>query len=192
MKKFPVVLDLETKYSFRDYDDPKKLEVSVAAIYDYKDSHNQVFEEKELNKLFPILESASYVIGYNIRSFDMEVLQGYYPGKTSSFAVFDILDDLRGKIGRRLALNEFIFATLGKKKSGHGLHAIDLYKEGKIDELKKYCLDDVSLTKELFDYGVTNSKVYFLNERGKIEVSVSWKKYLEKGKTQNIPLTLPF
>ena len=73
MKKFPVVLDLETKYSFRDYDDPKKLEVSVAAIYDYKDSYNQVFEEKELNKLFPILESASYVIGYNIRSFDMEV-----------------------------------------------------------------------------------------------------------------------
>jgi DEAD/DEAH box helicase domain-containing protein len=192
MKKFPIVLDLETKHSFRDFTDPKKLGISVVAIYDYKSQESLVFEEKEINRLYPIIEAASYTIGYNIRSFDMEVLQGYYPGKTSSFAVFDILDDLRGKIGRRLALNEFVFATLGKKKSGHGLQAIDFYKEGKIDELKKYCLDDVLLTKELFEYGVKNSKVYFLNERGKIEVAVSWKKYLEEGKTRNIPLTLPF
>jgi len=29
-----------------------------------------------------------------------------------------------------------VYATLGKKKSGHGLQAIELYKEGKLEEEK--------------------------------------------------------
>jgi len=192
MKKFPVVLDLETKYSFRDYDDPKKLEISVAAIYDYKDSQGKVFEEKELNKLFPILESASYIIGYNVANFDIAVLQAYYPGKVDVFTPFDILDDIKEKIGRRISLNEVIGATLDKKKTGHGLQAINLYNEGRIDELKKYCLDDVMFTKELFEYGVKNGEIFYLTPNGKMAIKVDWKKYLEDEGRVEMPLTLPF
>lgn len=192
MKKFPVVLDIETKYSFRDFDDPKKLQVSVAVIYDYKDSQEKIFEEKELNRLFSILESSSYIIGYNVANFDIAVLQAYYPGDISVFTPFDILDDIKEKIGRRISLNEVVSATLGKKKSGHGFQAIDLYKEGKIDELKRYCRDDVLLTKELFEYGVKNSEIFYLTSNGKIAIKVDWKKYLESQKDKDIPLTLPF
>ncbi|MBI3366811.1 ribonuclease H-like domain-containing protein [Candidatus Roizmanbacteria bacterium] len=192
MKKFPVILDLETKHTFREFNDPKKLGISVAAVYDYKDEQGKVFTEKELHGLYKILEDASYIIGYNVRSFDIPVLQGYYPGKVEIFILFDILEDIREKIGRRLALNDVIYATLGKKKSGHGLMAIDYYKEGKWDELKKYCLDDVLLTKELFDYGVRNKEIQYLNERGKISIKVDWGKYLEESKPNDMPLTLPF
>lgn len=193
MRKFPVVLDLETKFTFRQFDDPKKLGISVAAIYDYKNNQGMVFTEQELHKLYPILENASYIVGYNVKSFDIAVLQGYYPGNTEHFSVFDILDDVREKIGRRLALNDLINATLGKKKTGHGLMAIDYYKEGKWDELKKYCLDDVLLTKELFDYGTQSGQIYFMNEVGKAPIKVEWKKYLEdSGSTNDMPLTLPF
>src|SRR3989338_7106542 len=136
MQKFPVVFDLETKYSFREFDDPKRLEVSVAAVYDYRDNQTKIFEEKELNQLFPILESSSYIVGYNVANFDIAVLQAYYPGQVSVFKTFDILDDIKSKIGRRISLNEVVGATLGKKKSGHGLQAINLYKERKINELK--------------------------------------------------------
>ena len=72
------------------------------------------------------------------------------------FQIIHILDDIREKLGRRLALNDVIAATLGKKKTGHGLMAIDMYKEGRFEELKQYCLDDVMLTKGLFDHGVQN------------------------------------
>lgn len=193
MKKFPVILDIETKHSFRQFDDPKKLGVSVAVIYDYNDSQGKVFFEKDLGKLFSILESASYIIGYNSRSFDIPVLQGYYPGDVSHFSQFDLLEDIREKLGRRLALNDLISATLGKKKSGHGLMAIDYYNEGKFEELKKYCLDDVMLTKELFDYGVRTGEIYYLNERGKEIIRVDWKKYIEdSGSANDMPLTLPF
>jgi DEAD/DEAH box helicase domain-containing protein len=192
MKKFPVVLDVETKYTFREFSDPKKLEVTVAVLYDYKNNSLSSFFKKDLNKLFSILESASYVIGYNINSFDMQVLQAYYPGDVIHFKTFDILDDIRKILGKRLALNDVVYATLGKKKSGHGLQAIELYKEGKLEELKSYCMDDVRLTCELFDYGIRNKNIYYLNENGKTEIKVDWGKYLEEEKGNDMPLTLPF
>lgn len=192
MKKFPVVLDLETKYTFREYDDPKKLGVSVAAVYDYKDQQGRVFTEAEMGKLFPVLEHSSYIIGFNINSFDLPVLQGYYPGNIGHFATFDLLDDIKEKLGRRLSLNDVVFATLGKKKSGHGLMAIDYYKEGKWDILKQYCLDDALLTKELFEYGVRHGEIMYLYEKGKGSIKVEWKKYLESSGSNNMSLTLPF
>lgn len=192
MKKFPVILDLETKFTFREFDDPKKLGISVAVIYDYADSSPKTFFEKELHSLYKILENASYIIGFNSRSFDIPVLQGYYPGDVNHFAQFDMLEDVREKIGRRLSLNDLIFATLGKKKSGHGLHAIELYKEQKWDELKQYCMDDVMLTKELFEFGAQKKEIFYLNENGKNSIKVEWKKYLEESANNDVPLTLPF
>lgn len=193
MKKLPIVLDLETKYLFRDVDkDSKKLGVSVVGIYDYKDRQTKTFLENELNKLFKLLEDCSYIIGFNVKSFDLQVLQPYYPGDISRLPVFDILDYFREKVGRRLGLNDMAFATLGKKKTGHGLMAVEYFKEGKIDELKKYCLNDVMLTKELFEYGIKHGEIFYLNEVGKISVLVDWKKYLEAPDKQETHLTLPF
>lgn len=192
MKKFPVVLDLETKKIYREEPDTQKLGITVVALYDYKDNTQRIFTEKELGQLFPILESASYIIGYNVKHFDVQVLQGYYPGSVENFATFDIMDDIRDKIGRRLSLNELISTTLGKKKTGHGLQAIEFYKEGKWDELKKYCMDDTMLTKELFDFGIKNREVYYLNEVGKIPVKVDWQRYLDGQEEKDMPLTLPF
>lgn len=192
MKKFPVVLDIETKYTFRDFAEHAKLQVSVAALYDYKDKSSRVFEEKELNELFPILENASYIVGYNIVSFDLPVLQPYYHGKINHFSTFDILDDIKNKIGRRLALNDVAFATFGEKKSGHGLMAIELFKDGRIDELKKYCMDDVLLTKNLFEHGAKDGQINYLDENGKVTIKVNWQKYLEESGKSESPLTLPF
>jgi DEAD/DEAH box helicase domain-containing protein len=192
MKKFPVVIDLETKHTFRDFSEPEKLGITVLAMFNYKDGSKNIFIEKEINNLFPILENCSYIIGFNINSFDLPVLQAYYPGNIKHFKTLDILDEIKKNLGRRLSLNDAILATLGKKKTGHGLQAIDFYKEGKWEELKRYCLDDVMLTKELFEYGVSNKKIYFLNENGKIGIDVDWKKYLEEEENNDMPLTLPF
>src|SRR3989339_1608697 len=192
MKKFPVVLDLETQYTFREFSDPKKLEMTVAVLYDYKNNSLSSFFRQDVNKLFSVLESASYTIGYNINSFDMQVLQAYYPGDVIHFKTFDILEDIRNILGKRLSLNDVVYATLGKKKSGHGLQAIELYKEGKLEELKNYCMNDVKLTCELFDYGVKNDGIFYLNEKGKTEIKVDWGKYMEEEKGNDMPLTLPF
>lgn len=192
MKKFPLVFDLETKHTFREFAEHEKLGVTVVSAYDYGQNKSHIFLEKEINSLFPLLENASYLIGFNIRSFDLPVLSPYYPGDTSHFPVFDLLDDIKEKIGFRLSLNDVVNATLGKKKSGHGLMAIELYKEGKIKELSQYCLDDTMLTKELFDFGVKTGEIYYLTSIGKSTIKVDWKKYLEEDNNKDTHLTLPF
>lgn len=190
--KYPIILDLETKHTFREFSDHKKLGISVVGIYDFKDRKLKAFFEQELHKLFPILEHASIIIGFNNNSFDLPVLQGYYPGDIAQFASFDILEDIRLKLGRRLALNDLISATLGKKKSGHGLGAIDMYKEKRFDDLKKYCLDDVALTCELFEYGVKEGVVHYMDVKGKMPLKVQWRRYMENSPSKPISLTLPF
>ncbi|MCX7997063.1 MAG: ribonuclease H-like domain-containing protein [Patescibacteria group bacterium] len=193
MTRHPVILDLETQKTFREESDPKKLGISVVAIYDYADGRGKTFLENQINQLFPILERCSYIIGYNITSFDIPVLQGYYPGDVANFGQFDIMEDVRQKIGRRIGLNDLAGATLNVKKSGHGLMAIDYFKEGKWEELKKYCIDDVMVTRDLFEYGVQKGHVKYKNERGIVDISVEWSKYkTDSGKNDPMPMTLPF
>ena len=184
MKKFPIVLDLETKHTFRQQPDPKKLGISVAAIYDYRDNQGKIFLEAELNKLYPLLEAASYIVGFNVRSFDLAVLQGYYPGRIEQFAVFDILEDIKEKIGRRLSLNDILSATINKKKTGHGLQAIGYYENGEFEKLKKYCLDDTMLTKEILTMGSKTTRFIILmkpeEQQSKLTGKNIWKKTEKK------------
>lgn len=192
MKKFPVIFDVETQHTFREFKEHKDLKISVAVLYDYKDQQAKSFFEKDLGQLFKILESASYIIGYNSNGFDVPVLASYYPGNMEHFSSFDILEDIRETLGRRLALNDVISATLGVKKTSHGLAAIEMFREGRLEELKDYCLHDVLYTRDLFDYGVKHGEIYYQDERGKNTIPVKWKKYLEDDGKQEMPLTLPF
>ncbi|PIZ62417.1 hypothetical protein COY16_04430 [Candidatus Roizmanbacteria bacterium CG_4_10_14_0_2_um_filter_39_13] len=116
MQKFPLVLDLETKHTFREYDDAQKLGISVVAVYDYADRQGYVYRENDLRRLFPKMEKASYIIGYNSRSFDLQVLQAYYPGDVEKLPQFDILDDIKRVLGKRIGLNDAASATLNEKK----------------------------------------------------------------------------
>jgi len=191
--RHPVVVDLETKYTFRNTPDHSKLGISVAGIYDYKTDQLSIFEEAELPELFPILENASLIIGYNIDAFDLPVLKGYYPGDITQFKTFDMLKDIKERIGRRISLDSVVRATLDKAKTGHGLKAIQYYREGRIAELKAYCLSDVTLTRELFDFGVKNGEIAYPDEMEKIPIKVDWAKYLQyQGNGDDMSLTLPF
>ncbi len=188
----PVVFDVETKHTFREFSEHKKLGVSLATAYDYRTGQGYSYLEHELGKLFQLFEQASCVIGFNIVSFDLPVLQAYYPGDITQFQTFDLLDDIRVILGRRIGLNDLVSATLGKKKSGNGLQAIEYYRAGKIEELRQYCLDDTMLTMELFDYGVKNNEVYYMSEHGKTPIRVRWKKHMDRGEAEETHLILPF
>ncbi|MBP9691480.1 ribonuclease H-like domain-containing protein [Candidatus Woesebacteria bacterium] len=192
MAQFPLVLDLETKHTFREFSEPNQLGISVVAVYNYADKKGQVFTEADIHQLFPLLENASYIVGYNSRSFDLPVLQAYYPGKVDALSQFDILESIRETIGRRIGLNDVAAATLGEKKTGHGLMAIDYYKEGKWEELKKYCMDDVMVTKKIFEYGLEHKEIFYMNELGKVSIPVDWQKYMEESGNDQTELTLPF
>lgn len=186
----PVVLDLETQYSFGEKgNDPKKLKVSVVGIYDYADDSFKAFFENELNKLWPILENASLIIGFNIIKFDFQVLAPYYIGDITKLPVLDLLDEVKESLGKRIALGELAKATLEAEKTGHGLLAIELYREGKLDKLKQYCLDDVRLTRDLYEFGKKKGRIFYLSSRGKEAIKIDWGQ--KEIKEKSIDLTLP-
>lgn len=186
----PVILDLETKKSFREIEgnDPGKLGVSVVGLYSYETDKYRAFREHEFNELFPIIERSSLVVGFNIRDFDLPALNAYYPGNLLRFPMFDLLEDIKNILGRRIALDEFAKETLKSHKSGHGLQAIAWYQEGNWEDLCKYCLDDVKITKELYEYGRKNGSIYYLSAFGRKEVRVNWNNNIKPIEEVNLTL----
>jgi len=189
----PVVFDLETKHTFREFSEPQKLGITVVGAYDYATDTSFTFLENELGEFYRLIENASYLIGFNIVGFDLPVLSAYYPGDTKQFKTFDLLDDVRAQIGRRISLDMLLKATLNTQKTGHGLQAVEFYKEGKIEELKSYCLHDVLFTRDLFEYGSKHGEIYYLEGMEKVAIKTNWAPYKKPQEEQaDISLTLPF
>jgi DEAD/DEAH box helicase domain-containing protein len=189
-----IVFDIETQNSFREVNnDTRKLKVSVAVCYDYATDSTNSFSENNLSGLFNLFEKASVIIGYNSNNFDLVVLNEYYVGNLFKLPSFDLLDEIKTLSGKRYPLDDVAKSTLGKGKSGHGLAAINLYREGKIEELIKYCTDDVRLTKELFDFGVKNDFIYLPTFSNKQKLTVHWQKASQSNGSNNSPnLTFGF
>ncbi len=159
-----IVLDLETQKSFQDVGGRGKnhlLKVSVACIYDYSTDKYLSFEEHELAKLSPILQTADQIIGYNIKDFDFEVIQPYLNFNIFEVPYLDLLEEIGKVLGHRIKLETVAQGTLGSGKSGSGLEAILYYQNGRMDLLKKYCLDDVKITKQVYDYALKNAKILY-------------------------------
>lgn len=159
-----IVLDLETQKSFEDVGGRGKnhlLKVSVCGIYDYSQDRYSIYEESELPKLAPILQSADQIIGFNIKNFDFAVLQPYMNFDLATVPYYDILEEIEKAIGHRIKLESVAQGTIGSGKSGNGLEALLYYKNGRMDLLKKYCLDDVRVTKEVYDYALKHQKIMY-------------------------------
>jgi len=167
---YEVVFDIETQNTFAEVDNNfKKLKISVVSIYRSDTDSYESFEEKDFSRLWPILEKAGRLIGFNSAHFDIPVLNNYYLGDLSTLPHLDIMNSVKEALGIRLKLSVLAEATLDNiTKSAEGLQAIKWWKEGKIDEIKKYCEQDVRVTKELYDFGVQNKQLFYKNLTGEI------------------------
>jgi DEAD/DEAH box helicase domain-containing protein len=153
-----IIFDCETSNIFTDVgsSDAADLDLSVVCIYDSEtDKYSSYFKE-ELKDLWPIFEKADLLIGFNSDHFDIPLLNKYYSGDLSKIKSLDLLKEVKSSLGRRIKLDTLAEATLGKNKSGNGLEAVTWWKQGKFDEVKKYCLDDVKITKEIYEYALKN------------------------------------
>ena len=189
-----VVLDIETQRGFHEVDRKKLhlLKISVACVYDSKTDSYHSFEEREMLKLEEILKQADLVIGFNIRDFDFEVLAPYLITPVKNLPVLDLLVEFEKARGHRISLQSVAQATLQCSKSGSGWDALQLFKDGRMDELKKYCIDDVKITKDVYEYGCKHGKISFISNRDyqTHEVPVTWggalRASVEHKKTDNV------
>lgn len=178
-----IVFDIETQNIFQEVgsSDPADLDISVVSLYDSKTDSLHSFMIDEFSKMWPFFEGADAIIGYNSNHFDIPLLNKYYAGDLNQIKSIDLLVDIRASLGRRPKLDDIAAATLGKNKISHGLQAVEWWKTGEIDKIKKYCEEDVMITKQVFDYAIKNGilklKDKFSNQIIDIKIDTSdWKK----------------
>lgn len=179
-KKDIIVLDLETKKTFDEVGGQHNrhlLGVTLVGVYSYNRDKYKGFREEDFGELLKLLKETELVIGFNSKSFDFTVLQPYFKDfDLASIGHLDILEEIVHALGHRLKLESVAQSTLGYGKSGSGLDAIMYYRNNDWEKLIKYCLDDVKVTKEVYEYGLNHGYIWYHNSGQKEKIMARWHK----------------
>lgn len=186
-----LVFDIETKNFFTDPDvgwnNFEALRISAVGIYSYLRDEYFCFDEFELEKAAELFASSSLLVGFSINRYDIPVLNIHFQRIGRDFGVdlwakdrLDILEEIEMAVGERVSLDKLSRANLGIGKDRKSFEAITLYKNGELEELKKYCLQDVRLTKDLYDLYRRNHQLLVPSRKGGETLAVGFKnKYAE-------------
>lgn len=150
-----LVIDIETSNTFQDvggHENFKDLKVSLIGAYSYNQDRFFAFYENQIDDFGPLLQKSGLVVGFAINRFDIPVLEKHYNFDLYALSRLDLLEEIELSLGQRISLNVLAKTNLGLEKThASGLEAIRLYNEGNLEELKNYCLNDVKLTRDLYE-----------------------------------------
>ena len=173
-----VFFDVETQRSFNEVGgrrNIRKLGLAAAVTYSSADSEFHHYKEATVSALVEELTTADLVVGFNVLSFDYEVLRAYTDAPLGSLPTVDMLDHIYKRLGFRVSLDNLAGATLGASKSADGLQAVRWYKQGRIDEILAYCQQDVEVTRQLYEHGRQFKHVKYRDRNYRPQmVPVSW------------------
>lgn len=189
-----IVLDVETKQMFQEVGgggDPTKLDISLLVIYDSETDSYECFLEEDFPKLWKHIEGADMLIGYNSDHFDIPLLNKYYEGDLTAIKSLDLLSEIKKSLGRRIRLDSVAEGTLGVKKSGDGLEAIRWWRQGEVEKVKRYCTDDVRITKDIYEFARENNFLRYKDYEGVHTIPLHTERWEEKG-NGSLNHTLPF
>lgn len=169
-----VIFDIETKSFFDETGskDPSVLGVSLVSLYKreldetLKEINGQLlsFWEKELGNLWQYFQNVDRIIGFNSIAFDVPVLTPYTTIPLTKLPHFDILKVLRDTTGHGASLDRIAKETLGRGKIDSGAMAIEYFRRGdpeSLRKLKKYCEEDVIITRDIYDHGLHKKELKF-------------------------------
>jgi DEAD/DEAH box helicase domain-containing protein len=173
-----VFFDLETQRSFQEVggrSNLRMLGLSVGVTHSSASESYHDYLEDDADALVAELMAADTVVGFNVLSFDYEVLRAYTDQPLETIPTVDMLAHIHDKLGFRVSLDNLAGATLGAAKSADGLQAIRWYREGEIQKIVDYCRQDVNVTRQLYEHGREHGNVSFLERSGRLRrVRVSW------------------
>lgn len=166
---FEVIFDLETKKFFDETGttNPADLGVSIVSLYTReigKEGELLSFWEKDFDTMWKIFRDADRIIGFNSKNFDIPALSPYSPPDFAKLPHFDILEKIKEVSGHRTSLNRIAKDTLGSVKNDNPANAGVYWAEGtpaSLAKLKAYCEQDVILTRDIYDFVMTNKFLKF-------------------------------
>ena len=157
-----VYFDLETQRTANDaggWDKKAAMGMSVGVTYSTRLGEYRIYPESRVQELIDQLLRADLVVGFNVISFDYEVLMGYTISDLPHLCrTLDMLVEVEKTLGHRL-----------------GLDAIRWWREGNMMPIAEYCCYDVKCTKLVHEYGVQKKKLFYTDRFAqKKSVEINW------------------
>ena len=152
--------------------DVTQLDLAVVAIHDSETGEFSSYSKEQLSSLWPIIESADMLIGYNSNSFDIPLLNHYYPGDLTKIRSLDLMVEVQNALGRRIRLQSLAEGTLKVGKSGDGLKAVEWWQQGLYDKVREYCIQDVRITRQIFDYAREHKSLKYKDLKDTREIKI--------------------
>lgn len=187
-----ITFDIETTNFFTDTgsNDPASLTLACVCIHDSATDAYTSYFESDLPKLWPILEKADVLIGFNSDHFDIPILNKYYSGDLAAIKSLDLMKEIQKVLGRRIGLDAVAGATLGKGKIADGKLATVWWRRGEKQKVVDYCLDDVRITKAVYDHALTYGKVKYPDGKMIRDIVLdtsTWEQPVEHALTHTLP-----
>lgn len=155
--------------------DHQNMGVSVIGCYDYAEERYRVFCSDNHLAFFALALERSPLVGFNSIPFDNAVLIAAYPQHDHVLhdeppgRCYDLLREiwLAAGLGPTFVypshtgygLDAVCEKNFGVGKTGNGALAPVLWQRGRIGEVIDYCLNDVRLTKFLFDAVISGAEI---------------------------------
>jgi DEAD/DEAH box helicase domain-containing protein len=189
-----VTFDIETSNIIPalDRNNLNRLDISIVGVHDSETNEYTSYTQEEFPKMWPIFEHADVLIGYNSDAFDIPILNKYYPGDLSQIKSIDLMVEVQKVLGRRLRLQSLAEATLGRGKGGDGLKAIEWWAQGLVDKVREYCIEDVRITRELFDFALKKGVLKYKDLRDIRDITLDTSQWNVPKEPPSMTHTLPF
>jgi DEAD/DEAH box helicase domain-containing protein len=170
------------------------MSVGVVILREYNDLTqppitNETTSFEDPIKLTNYLNKGGVPVGFNNKSFDQNLLCEFAGGDQDFILKeFDMLENIDQEYGYRYTTNldDLAATTIGTGKNGDGAHAPELYQKGKIKELTDYCINDVEITADVFEFGLKYGYVLIRPYKNKdmfgnvvVKLPVYWKEIMK-------------
>lgn len=158
-----VYYDIETQLSAGEvggWDNIHLMRVAVAVTWNPEEGFRQ-WEEPAAKDLVRYLSGFGRIFSFNGDGFDSRVLSHYGDVAGINARSFDLLTDLKRKLGHRLSLDSLAQATLNIGKTANGLQSLQWWKEGKTQLIADYCRQDVKVLVDLVSFARKNGFVRY-------------------------------
>jgi len=142
--------------------DHANMGISVIGAYDYVEDRTRVFCDDNIADFLDLCDDRDVLVGFNSIPFDNATIAATLNIPPFSEAkCYDLLREMWSAAGLPRAfdskthggygLDATCEKNFGSRKSGNGEMAPVLWQQGKVGKVIDYCLNDIRMTKQLFD-----------------------------------------